>query len=94
LESITRDTLIALARKVGMKVIERPVDRTELYLADEVFLCGSAAEVSPIVSVDGYVLGNGLPGTVTVNLLKAYLAVASGDNPDHSEWRTLVNSRA
>jgi branched-chain amino acid aminotransferase len=93
LESITRDTLIALARKAGMTVTERPVDRTELYLADEVFLCGSAAEVSPIVSVDGFVLGNGLPGTVTVNLLKAYLAVASGDNPDHSEWRTLVSSR-
>lgn len=94
LESITRDTLIVLAREAGLTVVERPVDRTELYLADEVFLCGSAAEISPIVSVDGYVLGNSLPGPVTVNLLKAYLAVASGENLDHPEWRTVVHTRA
>lgn len=93
LESITRDTLIVLAREAGLTVVERPVDRTELYLADEVFLCGSAAEISPIVSVDGYVLGDGLPGLVTVSLLKAYLAVASGENLDHPEWRTVVHSR-
>lgn len=93
LESITRDTLMVLARKAGLTVVERPVDRTELYLADEVFLCGSAAEISPIVSVDGYVLGNSLPGPITVSLLKAYLAVASGENLDHPEWRTVVHSR-
>lgn len=93
LESITRDTLMVLAREAGLTVVERPVDRTELYLADEVFLCGSAAEISPIVSVDGYVLGNSLPGPITVSLLKAYLAVASGENLDHLEWRTVVHSR-
>ena len=93
LESITRDTLIVLANEADLKVIERSVDRTELYLADEVFLCGSAAEISPIVSVDGYLLGDGLPGLVTVSLLKAYLAVASGENTDHQEWRTLVHRR-
>lgn len=94
LESITRDTLIVLAREVDLTVIERPVDRTELYMADEVFLCGSAAEISPIVSVDGYVLANGFPGPMTISLLKAYLAVASGENSDHPEWRTLVHSRS
>ena len=94
LESITRDTLMVLAREAGLTVVERPVDRTELYLADEVFLCGSAAEISPIVSVDGYVLGNSLPGPITVSLLKAYLAIASGENLDHLEWRTVVHSRA
>lgn len=94
LESITRDTLMVLAREAGFTVVERPVDRTELYLADEVFLCGSAAEISPIVSVDGYELGNSLPGPITVGLLKAYLAVASGEKLDHPEWRTLVHSRA
>lgn len=93
LESITRDTIMVLAREAGLTVIERPVDRTELYLANEVFLCGSAAEISPIVSVDGYVLGNGLPGPVTVSLLKAYLAVASCQSLDHPEWRTVVHSR-
>lgn len=94
LESITRDTLMVLAREAGLMVVERSVDRTELYLADEVFLCGSAAEITPIVSVDGYVIGSGFPGLVTVSLLKAYLAVVSGVNSDHPNWRTVVNSRA
>jgi branched-chain amino acid aminotransferase len=93
LESITRGTLIVLAREAGMTVVERPVDRTELYLADEVFLCGSAAEISPIVSVDGYALGQGQPGPVTVGLLKSYLAVASGENLAYPEWRTVVHRR-
>lgn len=93
LESITRDTILFLARDAGIAVVERQVDRTELYLADEVFLCGSAAEISPIVSVDGYILGNGLPGPVTVLLLQSYLAVASGKNQDHSDWLTVVQKR-
>jgi len=94
LESITRDTLMVLAREAGITVVERSVDRTELYLADEVFLCGSAAEISPIVSVDGYILGQGQPGSVTISLLNAYLAVASGEKHDHPEWRTVVHCRA
>jgi branched-chain amino acid aminotransferase len=93
LESITRDTLMVLAKDSNIAVTERPIDRTELYLADEVFLCGSAAEISPIVSVDGYVLGDSLPGPITVSLLKSYLAVASGENPAHREWRTVVHCR-
>lgn len=93
LESITRDTILVLAREAGISVVERPIDRTELYLADEVFLCGSAAEISPIVSVDGYVLGQGQPGPVTLSMLSTYLAVTSGENPAHSEWRTVVHRR-
>lgn len=94
LESITRDTLIVLARDAGMTVVERSVDRTELYLADEMFLCGSAAEIAPIVSVDGYLLGQGKPGAKSVSLLMAYLAVTSGETPAHPEWRTVVHCRA
>ncbi|MEJ6008148.1 branched-chain-amino-acid transaminase [Paucibacter sp. AS339] len=93
LESITRDTIMVLARDSGIPVVERTIDRTELYLADEIFLCGSAAEISPIVSVDGYVLGKGQPGPITLSMLHAYLAVSSGENPDHPEWRTLVHRR-
>lgn len=93
LESITRDTIMVLAREAGMTVVERQIDRTELYLADEVFLCGSAAEISPIVAVDGYILGNGMPGPATVSLLKAYLTVTSGEIPNHAEWRTVVHRR-
>jgi len=90
LESITRDSIIRLAINEGWAVQERSIDRTELYLADEVFLCGSAAEVSPIVSVDGYVLGDGQPGEKTRCLLRNYLAVASGQDGGYPEWRTEV----
>jgi branched-chain amino acid aminotransferase len=90
LESITRDTLIKLAKEMGYDVVERSIDRTELYVADEVFLCGSAIEVAPIVSVDGYIIGSGQAGVVTTELLRQYLAVASGVDLRHPEWRTVV----
>jgi branched-chain amino acid aminotransferase len=93
LESITRDTIICIARNNNIDVVERPLDRTELYLADEVFLCGSAAEVSPIVSVDGFVLGEGTPGKITTWLLMSYLAITSGESSCYSEWRTVVHCR-
>lgn len=94
LESITRNTIILLAKEAGISVIERIVDRTELYLSDEVFMCGSAAEITPIVTVDGYVLGNGEPGPITIGLLRLYLSITSGENSDHSEWRTLILNRS
>ena len=93
LESITRDTVITLARECGITVFERNIDRTELYVADELFLCGSAAEITPIVSVDGYDLGNGAPGPVTVSLLSTYLSVTSGESTSHSGWRTVLDLR-
>jgi branched-chain amino acid aminotransferase len=92
LESITRDTVIKLAIEVGMVVTERTIDRTELYLADEIFLCGSAAEISPIVSIDGFEMNSGLPGPITLSLLAKYLAVTSGESSAHEQWRTIVNS--
>lgn len=94
LDSITRDTIIKLGREMGRSVVERVIDRTELYLADEVFLCGTAAELSPITTVDGFVVGSGHVGTLTTELLRQYLAVASGADSRHPEWRTVVNSRA
>jgi len=90
LESITRATLLELAREAGIQVNERPVDRTELYLADEVFLCGTAAEVSPIVSVDNFTVGCGQAGPVTLALLEAYLLAASDAKPSYSHWLTPV----
>lgn len=91
LESITRDALIELARnELGLVVEERAVDRTELYIADEVFMCGTAAEISPIVSVDRYEVGNGQIGPVTQQLeglLDDCFRGKSGIRPD---WRTPV----
>jgi branched-chain amino acid aminotransferase len=91
LESITRDALIVLAREVlGLEVIEREVDRTELYLADEVFTCGTAAEVTPIVSVDKFTIGDGAIGPVTRALESAFDDVLRGRDPRYAHWRTTV----
>ena len=91
LVSITRNTIKIIAREKGLDVVERSIDRTELYLADEVFLCGSAAEISPVVCIDGYTIGNGAVGQITSFLLKYYLSIVSGETADHSEWRTPTN---
>ena len=90
LESITRDTIMQIAVEAGMVVNERAIDRTELYLADEIFLCGSAAEISPITSVDGYVIGSGEVGEITKNLLTQYLEIADGRNARYRKWLTSI----
>lgn len=91
LESITRAKVIDLAREyLGMQTVERDVHRTELYGADEVFLCGTAAEVTPVVSVDRMNVGAGLPGPVTRRLQELLTGIASGKIADHPEWRTEV----
>ena len=90
LESITRDTIIKLAKDMGIEVVERTIDRTELYTCDEAFLCGSAMEVTPVLSVDKYVVGNGDNGVVTEKLHKAYLDVTRGMNKKYKNWVTPI----
>ena len=90
LESITRDTIIQLATRLGIKVVERTIDRTELYTADEAFLCGSAMEVTPVLFVDKYVVGNGETGEITMKLHKAYLDAAQGKVEDLLSWVTPI----
>ena len=90
LESITRETVITLARELGIPVEEREVDRTELYIADEVFLCGTGQELVPVTSVDRLPVGDGAPGAVTKRLQAAYEAVVRGTTDLHPEWRTPV----
>ncbi|MFQ3622486.1 MAG: branched-chain amino acid transaminase [Acetobacteraceae bacterium] len=91
LESITRDTVIRLLREeLGVAVEEREVDRSELYAADEAFFCGTAWEVTPIVSVDRLPVGDGAVGALTRRLQALYFAVARGDSALHPEWRTPV----
>jgi branched-chain amino acid aminotransferase len=93
LESITRDALIVLAREVlGLEVVERHVDRTELYLADELFTCGTAAEVSPIVAVDKYTVGNGEIGPVTRALESAFDEVLRSRDARYAHWHTPVQA--
>jgi branched-chain amino acid aminotransferase len=90
LESITRDTIIKLAKYMGIPVVERTVDRTELYTCDEAFLCGSAMEVTPVLSIDKYMVGNGEAGSITTALHKAYLDAAMGKNENLKDWVTPI----
>jgi len=89
LESITRNTLIELfAAEMKLDTVEREVDRTELYLADEVFFCGSAWEITPITSVDRYPVGDGAIGPVTRKIRHIYQDVIRGRVPKYKHWLT------
>lgn len=91
LESITRDAILTLAREdLGMDIEERVVDRTELYLADEAFICGTHAEITPVVSVDRFTLGDGGVGPVTRQLETALDNAFRNGTPSRAEWRTAV----
>ena len=90
LESITRDTVIKLAKSIGIRVEERTIDRTELYTCDEAFLCGSAMEVTPILSIDRYEIGNGSTGELTQTIHKTYLEIARGKIEKFKNWVTPI----
>jgi branched-chain amino acid aminotransferase len=90
-EGITRRSLITFARdELGIGVVERVVDRTELYIADEVLLCGTGAEVSPVIEIDRRVVGDGEPGRVTRQLQDLYFGVCKGENDRYAHWLTPV----
>ena len=92
LESVTRDTVIRLAPEVagGTPVVERAIDRTELYACEEAFWCGSGQEIVPILSVDRLPVGDGKVGPITRALQEAYIKVVRGDTAGHREWLTPV----
>lgn len=90
LESVTRETVLVLAAEAGLAVEQRDVDRTELYVAEEVFLCGTGQELVAVTSVDRLPVGDGRPGPVTRQLQAAYEAVVRGTTDAHPEWRTRV----
>lgn len=95
LESISRASVMTLAqRELGLQVIERPVDRTELYLADEIFMVGTAAEILTIGSVDRYIIGAGTMGPITTQIEQLFHAVVRGKRPDYAHWMTPVGRRA
>jgi branched-chain amino acid aminotransferase len=94
LESITRDAVIHLCRaELGVPVVEREVDRTELYVADEVFCCGTAAEITPIWSVDRIPLRSNGTGPLTCRLDRLFYDVVRGNHPGYAEWRDEVGGR-
>ena len=90
LDGITRRTILELACAAGIETTARRLTRDELYCADEVFLTGTAAEVTPVVEIDRRRIGTGVPGPLTRLLQTRYLACVRGGNPEYGDWLTPV----
>jgi branched-chain amino acid aminotransferase len=90
LHGITRDTVITLARDLGMDVRETQLPREFLYLADEVFFSGTAAEITPVKSIDRLPVGDGKPGPATLAIQQAFMGIAKGQVADRFGWLTPV----
>jgi branched-chain amino acid aminotransferase len=89
LVGITRDTVMTLAREeMGIEVIERDIDRTELYTADECFMTGTAAHVTPVVEFDRRPIGSGSMGEITGEMVRLYFEIIKGNNPKYAHWCT------
>jgi len=91
LDGITRRCIITLAGELGLEVRQESIPREVLYLADEVFFCGTAAEITPIRSVDGIVVGDGQRGPITTQLMTAFFDIVEGRVPDRHGWLTSVS---
>ena len=91
LDGITRDSLLTLARDMGIETREKRITRDEVYCADEVFFTGTAAEVTPIREVDNRTIGTGIRGPVTTKLQAAFFDVVKGRNPAYRHWLQPVN---
>lgn len=91
LESITRDTIIRVAaEQLGIETQERDIDRTELYICDEAFLCGSAMEITHITNIDGLAVGDGKLGKITQDLSNIYHQIITGQLSPYKEWLTPI----
>ncbi len=88
LEGVTRDSIIEIANYADVKIIEKRFTRDELYIADEAFFTGTAAEVTPIRNVDGRVIGNGKPGKITKRLQSIFFDIVKGRNKKYESWLT------
>ena len=88
---ITRDTIIKIAESTGLGVEERDIRREELYTSDEVFFSGTAAEITPILSVDSREIGNAMPGPITTLLSNRYSKIVSGKDKEFAEWLTPIS---
>ena len=90
LEGITRDSVISVARDLGLTVIEKRITREELYTADEVFFTGTAAEVTPVINIDGRTIGNGEPGPITLKVRGYYMDITHGKVSKYRNWLTPI----
>jgi len=90
LEGITRDAVIKIARDLDIDVIEREIARSELVISDEIFLTGTAAEITPIISMDSKKISDGKPGDITKKLMLEYTDIVMNNNDNYSHWLTVV----
>lgn len=90
LEGITRDAVIKIARDLDIDVVERYITRDELVMSDEIFLTGTAAEITPIISINSKKIGNGKPGVITKKMMQEYTDIVMNKNDDYSHWLTEV----
>jgi len=90
LEGITRGTVLRLAEDLGIETRERPIDRSELYAADEIFLCGTAVGLVPVIEIDHRPIAGGAPGPIGTRLRSLYLSVARGKEERYRHWCTSV----
>ncbi len=93
LESITRDTVIMLLKdEFGLETKEREIDRSELFLAEEAFFCGTGWEVTPVINIDGAPIGNGTAGPIVKQLQASYFETVTGVTKDRHRWLTEVEA--
>ncbi len=92
LEGITRSSILELASYLGIEHLQRSIDRTELYIAQEAFMCGSSANITPILSIDKRQIGNGKIGPITTQLTKAYKQAQLGELDEFTNWLMLASS--
>ena len=90
LDGITRDAIIKIGKDHEMQVSENEITRSELMMADEVFLTGTAAEITPIISIDGKKIGNGKPGNITKKMMEEYEEIVMNRNEVYRHWLTPV----
>ena len=94
LPGITRETIIQLAQsELGLDVVERTIDRSELYLADEIFLTGTAAHLTPVIELDHRPIADGKSGPISTQLQKMYFDIVVGRNPKYQHWCTAASPR-
>ncbi len=90
LEGITRDAVIKIARDLDIDVVERYITRDELVMSDEIFLTGTAAEITPVISINSKKIGNSKPGVITKKMMQEYTDIVMNKNDDYSHWLTEV----
>ena len=93
LEGITRRTMMQFARDEGIPIQERDIDRSELYIVDEAFFCGTGVQIAPITSIDGRPVGDGIPGPITLQIREMFFDTVRGRNSEYAHFLTRVRAK-